>query len=320
VALGAAAAAGLNEAQRRAASYPPHVPLVIFAPAGAGKTLTLVHRVLELVSSGGLASSQVLCLTFTRKASVEVRQRLHAMANMDAEVATFHGWCLRLLRTFAHVLGRPSDFRLASPSQQLGLLREGVAAWQALQGTSPPDSAPQTPRASAAASGPSGLMPSGLTARRASEATLALCRRLQRAMRDAKLLGAAASPQTNALLMSDVGAYGTRAPATTNAPPPRPPPLLSRARCASPASTQSLCCALTFVPLSPLARSGESLRAGVAPLRVGRPGRLAGDRCRAAQQANGARDPPPPLQARPRRAPFVRSAPPPISAAAAPVC
>ena len=206
VALGAASADGLNEAQRRASTFEPRLPLVIFAPAGAGKTLTLVHRVLFLSGGGGLMPSQVLCLTFTRKAATEVRQRLQAMAAIDVEVATFHGWCLRLLRNFAHVLGRPTDFRLASPSQQLGLLREAIAAWQAQQNGGGEDGSTPMPRATPAASG---LMPSGLTARRAHDATTALCRRLQRAMRDAKLLGASASAQTNALLMSDVGAFVT---------------------------------------------------------------------------------------------------------------
>jgi hypothetical protein len=40
VALGAATAAGLNEQQRRAANHPAEIPLVIFAPAGAGKVRT----------------------------------------------------------------------------------------------------------------------------------------------------------------------------------------------------------------------------------------------------------------------------------------
>ena len=215
IAIGAASAAGLNDAQRRAATYSTDIALVIFAPAGAGKTLTLVHRVLHLIGAGGMQQSQVLSLTFTRKAAVEVRQRLQAMAAMDVEVATFHGWCLRLLRTFAHVIGRPADFRLASPSQQLGLLREAVAAWQSQQGS------PSTP-AVIGGGGRAGAPPatpaaSGMTfvgsnsnAKRQHDATTALCKRLQRAMRDAKLLGASASAQTNALLMSDVGAFVTQ--------------------------------------------------------------------------------------------------------------
>ena len=53
------------------------------------------------------------------------------------------------------------------------------------------------------------MLPSGLTAKKASDATNALCRKIQRAMRDAKLLGQQASAQTNALLMSDIGNFVT---------------------------------------------------------------------------------------------------------------
>jgi len=46
-----------NAEQAQAASHAPHSALIIFAPAGAGKTLTLVQRVLHLVVSGLPADS-----------------------------------------------------------------------------------------------------------------------------------------------------------------------------------------------------------------------------------------------------------------------
>ena len=234
LALGVATRDGLNEAQMQAASHAPCSALIIFAPAGAGKTLTLVHRVFFLCGSGGLVPSQVLCLTFTRKAAVEIRGRLHQAAGMvDVECATFHGWCLRLLRTFAHLTGRRPDFRLASHAQQLGLLKEAVYAWQRQQGISPPDDADAEAEAAGGAGGggrgagagpvvgrgatpittprhatPHGsVLPSGLTCRRASDATTMLCRKLQKAFRDVKLLGHQVGEQTNALLMSEMGQF-----------------------------------------------------------------------------------------------------------------
>ena len=202
IATGAAVNDGLNHLQRQAATHDAASALIIFAPAGAGKTLTLVHRVLYLVGSGGLAPSQVLTLTFTRKAAVEVRHRLQRAAALDVEVSTFHGWCLRLIRTFAHLVGRKPDFRLASSTQQLGLLKEAVVAYQAQQsdfhsaelgGPQTPSLAreePQTPGSRASC-----VMPSGLTMRRNNDATSALCKKLQRAINDGKLLGSAVSAQ-----------------------------------------------------------------------------------------------------------------------------
>ena len=148
--------------------------------------------------------------------------RLQRMAALDVEVATFHGWCLKLLRSFASETGRSSDFRLASNSQQLGLIREAIHAFQGQQEGGAPavGSAMQTPAARAPharACGPSGgSMPaasagmtiaSGLTARRANDVTTALAKKLQRALRDAKLLGDKAAARVSALLMSDLGQF-----------------------------------------------------------------------------------------------------------------
>jgi superfamily I DNA/RNA helicase len=130
-------------------------------------------------------------------------------------VSTFHGWCLRLLRTYAAAIGRTPDFRLASPSQQLGLLKEAVHAWQASQGhdvgeealsqsVSQMSAPPRTPHASGASAF---VLPSGLTSSNKNSATAALCKKLQRALKDAKLLGDKASAQTTTLLMSDIGQF-----------------------------------------------------------------------------------------------------------------
>ena len=50
----------LSEEQRGAAAQPAGAPLVIFAPAGSGKTTTLVHRVLFLHYCQGLRAEQLL--------------------------------------------------------------------------------------------------------------------------------------------------------------------------------------------------------------------------------------------------------------------
>ena len=220
LALGAATHDGLNQLQMQAASYDPRGALVIFAPAGAGKTLTLVHRVFHLCSAGGLQPSQVLCLTFTRKAAVEIRGRLQRSADMvDVECATFHGWCLRLLRTFAHLTKRRSDFRLATSAQELGILKEAVVAWQRQQGQhagvdeaeaeaeAAARGGAQTPGSAAPTPHGSYMLPSGLTARRATDATTVLSKKLQRAFKEAKLLGSQTGAQTSAIIMSEMGQY-----------------------------------------------------------------------------------------------------------------
>ena len=51
-------------------------PLLVLAGAGSGKTETLAFRVLSLIVNHQIAPHQVLALTFTRKATAEMANRL----------------------------------------------------------------------------------------------------------------------------------------------------------------------------------------------------------------------------------------------------
>ena len=188
----------LNEDQLRAVTAPADGALIIFAPAGAGKTLTLVHRATWLVGRG-LAAASVLCLTFSRKAAAELRGRLPPAA-AGVEVCTFHAWCLRLLRAFAAELGRPAGFSLSSSAQQIELIRQALEAFQQQQGGG-------TSGASTAGTG---------TQARKSQSVMAACRRFQRVIGEAKLLpdgapaGAAsdkAPAASGKLLETEIGAF-----------------------------------------------------------------------------------------------------------------
>ena len=92
---------GLNADQRDAVLSEPDVPLVIFAGAGSGKTRTLTRRIAYALRCGESPSS-ILCLTFSRAAADELRHRVGAICSSatarQCTVATFHGFCLRVLR------------------------------------------------------------------------------------------------------------------------------------------------------------------------------------------------------------------------------
>ncbi|MBA2254529.1 MAG: UvrD-helicase domain-containing protein, partial [Chloroflexi bacterium] len=60
--------------QRSAATAPPG-PLLCVAPAGSGKTTTLVARIAWLVD-GGVAPAALSAVTFNKKAAVELAERL----------------------------------------------------------------------------------------------------------------------------------------------------------------------------------------------------------------------------------------------------
>src|SRR5437867_12912956 len=62
--------------QRAAATAPPG-PVLCVAPAGSGKTTTLVARIAWLIDEGE-APESICAITFNRRAAVELRERVDA--------------------------------------------------------------------------------------------------------------------------------------------------------------------------------------------------------------------------------------------------
>lgn len=65
---------GLNSAQKEAAVH-KNGPILIVAGAGAGKTKTITHRIVNLIKEG-IAPEKILAITFTNKAAKEMRDRV----------------------------------------------------------------------------------------------------------------------------------------------------------------------------------------------------------------------------------------------------
>ncbi len=89
--------------QRDAATAPPG-PVLCVAPAGSGKTTTLVARVAWLVGAAGADPATIAAITFNTRAAEELRARLDpALAPLGAgpgavRVRTFHALGLEILR------------------------------------------------------------------------------------------------------------------------------------------------------------------------------------------------------------------------------
>lgn len=106
-------AEALNERQLAVVTAGPGATLVI-AGAGSGKTRALTYRVAYLLESG-VAPDRILLLTFTNKAAREMVARVEALLPAEARsiwAGTFHHVGHRLLRRYAPVLGRKSDFSI----------------------------------------------------------------------------------------------------------------------------------------------------------------------------------------------------------------
>ncbi|MBA2739536.1 MAG: ATP-dependent helicase [Nocardioidaceae bacterium] len=81
----------------------PGGPLLVLAGPGTGKTTTLVESVVERIERRGLAPSEVLVLTFSRKAAEELRTRIGARLGRTTTgvlASTFHAFCFALVRRF----------------------------------------------------------------------------------------------------------------------------------------------------------------------------------------------------------------------------
>jgi DNA helicase II / ATP-dependent DNA helicase PcrA len=89
--------------QRAAATAPPG-PILCVAPAGSGKTTTLVARVAWLVGAGEADPTSIAAITFNTRAAEELRARLDpALAPLGVapgavRVRTFHALGLEILR------------------------------------------------------------------------------------------------------------------------------------------------------------------------------------------------------------------------------
>jgi len=85
----------LNPNQREAVVH-ENSPLLIVAGPGSGKTRVIIERILHLVKNG-IKPSEILCLTFTKKATEEMSQRLEDQDITDVEVSTFHSFAKSIL-------------------------------------------------------------------------------------------------------------------------------------------------------------------------------------------------------------------------------
>src|SRR5262245_764924 len=101
---------GLNEAQQQAVTA-GEGPVLIVAGPGTGKTKTLVARIEHLVGTKQAQPSQILALTFTKKAAAEMQARLSKTAQR-ADVMTFHALCHRLLGGELALIDEPARLQL----------------------------------------------------------------------------------------------------------------------------------------------------------------------------------------------------------------
>ncbi|WP_284437821.1 UvrD-helicase domain-containing protein [Streptomyces sp. TUS-ST3] len=103
-------------------------PLLVLAGPGTGKTTTLVESVASRIARGG-DPARVLVLTFSRKAAVELRDRmaLRTGAARAPQATTFHSFCYALVRAHQDSDLFVEPLRLLSGPEQDVTVRELLA-------------------------------------------------------------------------------------------------------------------------------------------------------------------------------------------------
>ncbi len=121
---------GLNTAQKEAVTAPPG-PVLVLAGPGSGKTRVLTHRIAYLIDHYGIAPWNIMAVTFTNKASREMRERIEKLMDGGSlrgiQMGTFHSTCARLLRretTNLTVFGYQADFVIFDADDQKQVMKQ----------------------------------------------------------------------------------------------------------------------------------------------------------------------------------------------------
>jgi DNA helicase-2/ATP-dependent DNA helicase PcrA len=123
---------GLNSKQKEAAIH-MNGPLLIVAGAGAGKTKTITHRIVNLIKEG-VSPNKILAVTFTNKAAKEMRERVIAEISKNSNgleeqnslpfVSTFHSLGVYIIKENARILGLTKYFTILDDGDTNSMIKD----------------------------------------------------------------------------------------------------------------------------------------------------------------------------------------------------
>jgi len=99
---------------------------LVLAGAGSGKTRVLTYRVAKLIRDFNVRPSDIMALTFTNKASREMKERLESLLRISSQglwFGTFHGICRRILKIHWKEAELSERFTILDSQDQLRLIK-----------------------------------------------------------------------------------------------------------------------------------------------------------------------------------------------------
>ncbi|WP_310389201.1 UvrD-helicase domain-containing protein, partial [Roseateles sp.] len=125
----------LNPAQLEAVHHLDG-PCLVIAGAGSGKTSVITQKIARLLQAG-YAAKHIGAITFTNKASQEMRERAKSLigprAAKDLAISTFHSLGVRILRREGPLVGLKEQFSILDSDDVLGVLRDAGGTLDANQ-------------------------------------------------------------------------------------------------------------------------------------------------------------------------------------------
>lgn len=118
----------LNNEQKQAVLDTSKICMVN-ASVGSGKTTVLTNKVLYIIDVLNVAVDDLIVLTFTNKASNEIKERVNTLFTNDIEMkffGTFHSVAMKLLKEELKIdeLGFTSNFTIITPEEEGELANE----------------------------------------------------------------------------------------------------------------------------------------------------------------------------------------------------
>ena len=126
----------LNEQQKEAVLN-TEGPLLILAGAGAGKTKTITHRILNLIQNG-VNPASILAITFTNKAAKEMRERVNRLLSSDMTInrpismderpfiSTFHALGVHIIKEQCIKLDIPRHFTIYDRNDSKKAVKDAI--------------------------------------------------------------------------------------------------------------------------------------------------------------------------------------------------